>query len=339
MAIELFLMGTLGLCLFGFYLLRRRRHGVAGQQIPDHVVKAFLYEILSLSEGFKRQLFGLAPLEGSPGASASIAAAAARAAATGAVAHAGADNSALNAQLSSLTVKNDELSKLVSALTADKKALEEKLKAAPTAAAPAAGAGGDDSELKSKIANLEARLAEYEVIEDDLANLKRYQQENKQLKATIDMLKGGAGAATPAPAPEQQAAPAPTPPPEQAAPPPPAQQATPTEPAPPAATAAAESPLAAAAAPTPAPAESPLAAAEEARVSADAEGKLGELATKVDESIAAPATDGVADPARLAQAQTAPASSDATQEKPASPAGEQKSDSDLLSEFEKMLSG
>ncbi len=314
MAVELFLMGTLGLSLFGFYLFKRRRYGVAGKQIPDHVVKAFLYEILSLSEGFKRQLFGLTPLEGGATSDA-IASAAARAAAVGAGIHAeSGDSSALKAQIGGLTVKNDELSKLVSTLTADKKALEDKLKAAPGTAAPAAAAVGDDSELKSKIANLEARLAEYEVIEDDLANLKRYQQENKQLKATIDMMKGGGSA--PAASPEPVAAAAPTPAPVPA-------------------------PTPAVAAPT--PAASPIAAAEAARGSAEAEGKLNELSSKVDESIAIPATDGVNDPALLAQAQTVAATSDtsnsAAQEKPAAAATEQKSDSDLLSEFEKMLSG
>jgi hypothetical protein len=301
MALELFFIGLLGLSLFGFYLFRRRRYGVAGKQIPDHVVKAFLFEILSLSEGFKRQLFGQAPLEGGPGitAEAMVAARAAAGAFAGpAAAQAGGNDAALQAQLAGLATKNDELTKLVQALTADKKSLEDKLKAA--AAAGTAPPAGDDSELKAKITNLEARLAEYEVIEDDLANLKRYQQENKQLKATIDMMKRG-GTAVPA---------------------------------------------AAAVAAAPAPAPTPIAQAEQAVGDAQAEAAL---AATAEEIIAPPATDGVADAAAITAAQTAPASSDTGPIPTPAPAPvvakkdeakeAPKSDSDLLSEFEKMLSG
>jgi TolA-binding protein len=69
------------------------------------------------------------------------------------------------------------------------------------------GGGPDQSallaELKKKIKDLEDRLAEYSVIEDDLANLKRLQQENAQLKASLAGGGGAAavaGAASPAPA-------------------------------------------------------------------------------------------------------------------------------------------
>jgi hypothetical protein len=78
--------------------------------------------------------------------------------------------------------------------------------AAPAAAAPAA----DTSELDNKIKDLEARLAEYEIISEDIADLSRYKEENEQLKTEIGTLKQGGGAAPAAPAPVA-AAPAPTP--------------------------------------------------------------------------------------------------------------------------------
>ncbi|MEK7692360.1 MAG: hypothetical protein AAB425_15200, partial [Bdellovibrionota bacterium] len=55
--------------------------------------------------------------------------------------------------------------------------------------------GGNQAALMDKIKSLEDRLAEYSVIEDDLANLKRLQQENTQLRGELDALKAGGGGA------------------------------------------------------------------------------------------------------------------------------------------------
>lgn len=83
--------------------------------------------------------------------------------------------------------------------------------------APAAPAGMSEeerNEFDNKIKDLEARLAEYEIISEDIADLSRYREENDNLKKQIDSLKAGAPAAAPAaPAPEAPApvAAAPTP--------------------------------------------------------------------------------------------------------------------------------
>lgn len=56
---------------------------------------------------------------------------------------------------------------------------------------PLAGAAaGDNSDLMGKIDELEARLREYEIIEDDIADLSLYKAENEKLKSEIDNLKG-----------------------------------------------------------------------------------------------------------------------------------------------------
>ncbi|MGZ3771534.1 MAG: hypothetical protein ACXVCP_18250 [Bdellovibrio sp.] len=56
--------------------------------------------------------------------------------------------------------------------------------------------GGVDSkeadELKNKINDLEGRLAEYEIISEDIADLSRYRDENDKLKKEIEALKAGA---------------------------------------------------------------------------------------------------------------------------------------------------
>jgi len=79
---------------------------------------------------------------------------------------------------------------------ADKKAQEAKELGAKNASS---------DEMQSKLNvitaerdELKERLMEYEIIEEDLANLKRLQQENEQLRKSLEALKGtGAAAATP----------------------------------------------------------------------------------------------------------------------------------------------
>lgn len=135
--------------------------------------------------------------------------------------------------------------------------------AAPAAAAPAA----DTSEFENKIKDLEARLAEYEIISEDIADLSRYKEENEQLKTEIGALKEGGAAPAPA-----AAAPTPTPEPVAAAPAP---------------------------EPTPAPevAEVPAAETEPALTEADVDAALAAAqaeAAPAAEAEAAPATEAAA---------------------------------------------
>lgn len=93
-----------------------------------------------------------------------------------------------------------ELEKAKAELAQVKKALQEKevelkkVKEAPpsaSGASPAPAAGGDSAEYTQKISDLEAKLAEYEVLEDDIADLSLYKEENARLKAEVERLKGG----------------------------------------------------------------------------------------------------------------------------------------------------
>lgn len=65
--------------------------------------------------------------------------------------------------------------------------------------------GGDTKALQDKINELTNKLSEYEIIEDDIANLSFYKSENAKLKNELEKLKGGAAtiesspSATPAP--------------------------------------------------------------------------------------------------------------------------------------------
>jgi hypothetical protein len=68
----------------------------------------------------------------------------------------------------------------------------EKLRSAATAAP---GTAVNVDELNAKIKSLQARLAEYEIIEDDIANLSLYKEENTRLKTELDRLSKGAESA------------------------------------------------------------------------------------------------------------------------------------------------
>ncbi len=86
--------------------------------------------------------------------------------------------------------------------------------------AAAGGVAGDEGQLQERIKELEARLSEYEIIAEDIADLSFYKEENQKLQKEVDEMKKGsfvAAAPTAAPAPETapqpvaEAAPTPTP--------------------------------------------------------------------------------------------------------------------------------
>lgn len=99
---------------------------------------------------------------------------------------------ALRAQLLAADQRSIEFDRLMNALKAEKATLEQKLKDAPAAGAAAANPEAA-AVAQKEVAELKAKLQEYEVIEDDLANLKKFQKENEQLKQKLDQYeKGGA---------------------------------------------------------------------------------------------------------------------------------------------------
>ncbi len=70
---------------------------------------------------------------------------------------------------------------------------EEELKTAKEAASSAASPE-EISKLTSRLKELEAKLAEYEILEDDIADLSLYKEENVRLRQELDKLKGRGGA-------------------------------------------------------------------------------------------------------------------------------------------------
>jgi hypothetical protein len=187
------------------WVIKRRRLGAARSQVPSGVVKAYLNQLIQEAQFVRTQLFGLVGGEvdpskiqnlflkpqfepgAVPGASLSgsetSAAFQAMPQATGSVPTDLLERlKALESQLAqkeSLVVNiNVEKTKLLEEI----ENLKQNQKALQNSSAMSAG----QDELLKKIKNLEERLEEYSLFEDDLANLKRLQQENTALKKRLE---------------------------------------------------------------------------------------------------------------------------------------------------------
>lgn len=215
--------------LIVYWLYNRRKFRQLTHQIPASVVKNYLDSIIQNSSSLKSSLFrggGLEMGEGIPSVMPL------KDLPAGSISVGSGDSEALNqkvAEVNSLKSKLTDKDRVIAELekrlenssggdsdAAEQVAiykkevtgLQEKLKLKDDeikAARAAAGSGGDTSELESRLEalskerdDMRERLAEYEIIEEDLANLKRLQQENEQLKKELEGLRGGKAASAPA---------------------------------------------------------------------------------------------------------------------------------------------
>ncbi len=211
------------------WVIKKRRLGAARNQVPAAMVKVYLNQLIHEAQFVRTQLFGLVnglPPEGitltpstasvHPGIETheSPAAQLIQAATAGI----GGD---LEEPLKALQSQLTEKESIVVNINVEKtKLLEEieNLRQNQKAMQSAGSGGGNSDELLKKIKELEARLEEYSLFEDDLANLKRLQQENLQLRKKLEDLGTGLPAgqnlsslATVAPAVSPALAPAPEP--------------------------------------------------------------------------------------------------------------------------------
>lgn len=187
---EAIIILVLSVVYFAYYVLRRR--DVDDEElVPASLVKEILKRVLGEAHSAEHELFGvLTPRPEFSGAH------------SGPSAESG-SGSADHEEVQALRVEVQEKTKSVGTLNAKISELEKRL----AEGVGAAGGGGavDTAELdaiRAKLKSAEDRLAEYSVIEDDLANLKRLQQENAKLKAQLG---GGAPAATESQSPEPPA--------------------------------------------------------------------------------------------------------------------------------------
>jgi hypothetical protein len=190
-ALAIFLL----ICTYtAFWILRKYKYGSLAEAIPASVVKDGLNQLIGDAEALRAQLFGiLANAGGTDGAHpASLAgvknldpALLATLTAQRSAASPAAADPELQSKLVAFEAKMAEQTRLLETIQSEKTRLELDLLQAKAASPAAGGVFPDADKLKDKVAALEARLAEYSVIEDDLANLKRLQQENAQLKSAL----------------------------------------------------------------------------------------------------------------------------------------------------------
>jgi len=279
-----------------FWVLKKRKYGVVETHLPAGPVKEYLNQLIGNAEQLRAQLFGLLGTTEFPKVSAPTPTLVSEPVFTAV----SSDDPELARKLAEFEAKIQQQAKALEALAAEKARIEAELAQARAASqGKPADSGGSAAlaELQKKIKELEEKLAEYSVIEDDLANLKRLQQENAQLKSALS--EKGPPAAPPSEQSPKPAVTEPTPTPSPAAPSPAAAQAA--EPAP--------EPMPE---PTPAPAEPQGVEKTEPAAQEPTSPELPQ-----------------ADPAAEAQASEEPAPENA-------PPLTDK-DADLVAEFEKML--
>lgn len=205
--------------LVAYWIYNRRKFQQLAHQIPATVVKNYLDSIIQNSTALKSSLFRGGGLEDGIPSVVPIAKLS-----TGHVGDGGLSSDVLNqknAEIAALKNQLGDKDKLiadlekkasqsspdggadVSGLNAEIERLEGLLKErdeelASTKLAGGESVGGNDDELQKQLEaitkerdELKDRLQEYEIIEEDLANLKRLQQENEQLKKTVASLKPG----------------------------------------------------------------------------------------------------------------------------------------------------
>ena len=231
------------LVIFGvimwIWFYNRKRYNMLKHQIPATVVKNYLDSIIQNSTSLKSSLFRGGGLDVDPSSIPSVMPLQELAGGTNVGMDAGAgsaDEAALKAQIAALQAQLAEKQNVVTDLEAQNAALEgtvkqkqerieelEKLLAeAQAKAAEGGGGGGADpaalEALENEKAALQEELKQYDVLSEDIANLKRYKQENEQLKKALEEAGGAAPAAAAAAAPavaeavaEPEPAPAPEP--------------------------------------------------------------------------------------------------------------------------------
>lgn len=208
------------------WFYNRKKYNQFKHQIPASVVKAYLDSIIQNSTALKSSLFRGAGLdvdgEGIPSVFPVDQLTQAPSSGAAGVGANSDDLNALRAQIAQLQAQLAEKNNTITELEKNKTELEGMVKAKQErieelekllAEAQANGGGeGADAQVVSDLTKerdqLKETLQQYEVIEDDLANLKRLQQENEQLRKALEEA-GGSAAPAPAAEPAEQEAAAP----------------------------------------------------------------------------------------------------------------------------------
>lgn len=197
------------LIMWLWFANRKKYHNLK-HAIPAHVVKNYLDSIIQNSTALKSSLFrgggldiggvpSVMPLHGLGGGEGIALSGAPSTALLEELNQKKALIAQLESQLGALQSANRELEQKYGTSQSNLQVAEAKIKELEALLAQLrSGAGGGDESLKSELKmvtkerdEIRDRLKEFEIISDDLANLKRLQQENEQLKRSL-AAQGGA---------------------------------------------------------------------------------------------------------------------------------------------------
>ena len=205
----LLLITMAGIIAYWFY--NRKKFHQLTHEIPASVVKNYLDSIIQNSTSLKSSLFRGGGLDMGNGIPSVVPVGELPASMSIGVGSALEEVNQKNAEIASLTLKLNDRTKQISDLekrmqelgsgkggNAEAEILKKEVGALQAQLAEARASSGGDPTLQRDLTavtsernDLRERLKEYEIIEEDLANLKRLQQENDQLKAELAALKRG----------------------------------------------------------------------------------------------------------------------------------------------------
>ncbi|MAZ47618.1 MAG: hypothetical protein CME65_03595 [Halobacteriovoraceae bacterium] len=197
--------------LVSLYIYNRKKYHNLKHQIPASVVKNYLDSIIQNSTALKSSLFRGGGIDVDPSGIPSVFPLDQLAGSGQATAGSAGGDEALRAEVSrlqaQLTEKNNvlqDIEKKNIELSGNVKAKQERIEELE---ALLNDGGGDTAELSSKLGELTSErdklkeeLEQFNVIADDLADLKRFKQENEQLKKAL--AEGGGSVPEPEQAPE-----------------------------------------------------------------------------------------------------------------------------------------
>ena len=196
------LMTMMGIVSYWFY--NRKKFHQLKHEIPASIVKNYLDSIIENSNSLKSSLFRGGGLDIGTGIPSVVPVTALPSSPSVGVGVSSEELNQRNAEIASLKQSLNDKGRQISDL-------ENRLRESDQSLSDARKSSGGDAALQKEITKvtnerneLRERLKEYEIIEEDLANLKRLQQENEQLKAELATYKKGG-----APAPAPKAAPPP----------------------------------------------------------------------------------------------------------------------------------
>ena len=219
LVIQFGLLVILSTIFLWLWFSNRRKYHNLKHAIPANIVKSYLDSIIQNSTSLKSQLFrgggldvsgvpSVMPLHNLMGGEGIAVSGAPSTALLEELNLKKAQVASLEGQVSSSVAASRELEGKLGASQSSLNSAETKIKELEKLLAQArnsdSGAGGGDEGLKAELNmvskerdDLRDRLKEFEIIADDLANLKRLQQENEQLKRSLAAQGGRAPEAAP----------------------------------------------------------------------------------------------------------------------------------------------